>query len=48
MSDEDIRGNYEGFEWCLRETGADHVIDNSQLTLEQTVDAIEAELSRFP
>ncbi|GAA2760099.1 hypothetical protein [Actinopolymorpha rutila] len=44
VSDEDMRGNYEDFEWCLRQTAPDHVIDNSNLTLEETVDAIEAEL----
>ena len=44
LSDEDMRGNYEDFEWCLRQTAPAHVIDNSNLTLEGTVDAIEGEL----
>lgn len=46
LSEEDLRGNYEDFEWCLRRVDPHHVIDNSDLTLEETVDAIEAELSR--
>jgi hypothetical protein len=46
LKDEDMRRNYEDFEWCLHQTRPDHVIDNSDLTVEQTVDAIEVEISR--
>jgi hypothetical protein len=46
IGEADMRRNYEDFEWCLRRTRPDHVIDNSDLTLEQTVAAIEAELAQ--
>ena len=46
LSDEGMQKNYEDFEWCVRQAKPDHVIDNSDLTLEQTVDAIEVELAR--
>lgn len=40
-----LRVNYEDFEWCVRQTRPDHVIDNGRLTVDETVDAIEAELA---
>lgn len=46
LADEDLRTNYHAFAECVRLTNVDHVIDNSHLSIEQTVDAIEAEIKR--
>lgn len=40
----DLEQNYADFEWCVRAAQPKNVIDNSQLSVEQTVDAIEAQL----
>lgn len=45
LPDDDLWSNYDGFAWCVNNINPDHVIDNSDLTLQQTVDAIEAELA---
>ncbi|MET9023319.1 hypothetical protein ABZV93_25435 [Actinopolymorpha sp. NPDC004070] len=39
---EDLRGNYEDFAWCVARFRPAHVIDNSTLTVDETVAAIEA------
>jgi hypothetical protein len=36
--------NYHDFAECIRLTQTGHVIDNSNLSIEQTVNAIEAEI----
>lgn len=44
LDEESVRANYEGLEWCVHEYNLPHVIDNGNLTVEETVDAIEATL----
>ncbi|GAA5027683.1 hypothetical protein [Actinopolymorpha pittospori] len=45
LEEERLRGNYDDFEWCVRRSRPAHVIDNGVLTVEETVDAVEAELA---
>jgi AAA domain-containing protein len=46
LTDDQLRSNYEDFAWCVEQAKPAHVIDNSELTLEQTVDAVEAEVAK--
>lgn len=42
VAEDDLWENYDGFAWCVNNIKPDCVIDNSNLTLQQTVDAIES------
>lgn len=42
LEDDDVRGNYADFAECVAEMGSEQVIDNGALSVEETVDAIEA------
>lgn len=47
VADDDLWSNYDDFAWCVNNIKPDHVIDNTNLTLQQTVDAIETELGNL-
>ncbi|WP_157181023.1 AAA family ATPase [Actinopolymorpha alba] len=44
LEDSDLRSNYEDFAWCVRRHNPHNVIDNSALTVDETVEAIDAVL----
>ena len=44
LEDRDLESNYEGFAWCVRRHQPANVIDNSTLSVDQTVEAIEEAL----
>lgn len=42
LGEEHLRSSYDAFAWCVRHTRPDHVLDNSGLGVEETVDVVEA------
>jgi hypothetical protein len=46
LSDADLRRNYEDFAECVQLCQPDHVIDNSHISIGQTLEAIEAEIDK--
>ncbi len=42
LADEDLRANYEDFASCVSTPELEYVIDNGTLTVDETVDAIDA------
>jgi adenylylsulfate kinase-like enzyme len=41
LADEDLQGNYSGYAWCLERASSAHVIDNTELSIHDTVAAVD-------
>lgn len=44
LAEDDLRRNYDDVPYCVQISRPDHVIDNSHLTVDETVRAIDAEI----
>jgi adenylylsulfate kinase-like enzyme len=47
LTDEALEGNYSGYAWCVERASHARVIDNTGLTIEDTVVAVERVLSTY-
>jgi adenylylsulfate kinase-like enzyme len=46
LADEALDGNYSGYAWCVDHSSSAHVIDNTELSIEDTVTAVEQIVTR--